>query len=236
MLGFIQGIHKTTTAPQDPESQGSSWERTALVVSEVFRQWTHSCLSKGVSEGPVALAQGAQVWEGSPGRHTSLPPKFTLTIWVALHWGHHTASQVNRSQGIFPLKEKRVLHYVSKVKYSSILDPLGAKATYAHCGLEKSGRRLKGTCSGSSTPLPTSHSREAGRTGRRKSTWAHVWRKVAAGAGREAEPSHPAGEWPGVSRVLRPQVTDIVVEPSWGESREPCRSWGPNPDRYDSTY
>lgn len=162
--------HYSSPRPREP---GQQLRENALGLSGVFRQWTHSWLSKGGSEGVVALGSGCTGVGGSPGRHTSLPPKFILTIWVALHWGHHTASQANRSQGIFPLKEKGVLRYVSKVKYRRILDPLGAKATQTHCGLKKSGRRLKGTRSGSSTPLPTSHSGEVGSWTRRcKSTWA----------------------------------------------------------------
>lgn len=39
-------------------------------------------------------------------RHISLPQKCLLTIRIALHWCHHTAPQVNRSQGIFTLEER----------------------------------------------------------------------------------------------------------------------------------
>lgn len=36
--GFTLGLHKATPTPQHPgESQGSSWERTVLVFSQVFR-------------------------------------------------------------------------------------------------------------------------------------------------------------------------------------------------------
>lgn len=44
--------------------------------------------------------------EGEYSGHVSLPQKCLLTIGTALHWRHHTAPQVNRSQGIFTLEEK----------------------------------------------------------------------------------------------------------------------------------
>lgn len=159
----------------------------------------------------VLLTQGAQVWEGSLGRHSSLPQKFILTVWVALHWGHHTASQANRSQGIFSLKERGVLHYVSKVKCMGILYRVGAKATQTHCGVDKSRKRWKRTPSGASIPHFTQWGGvEAGRRDTSQSEL-HIRRKVAGREGSEAESSRPTREGPHVSRALWPQATDIVV-------------------------
>lgn len=66
-----------------------------------------------------------------------------LTIWIALHRSHHTTSQVNGSQRIFPLKKRRDLCYVPKTQCIDIPYSVGAKAMHIHSGTDQGHSNIK---------------------------------------------------------------------------------------------